>query len=536
MLQALLDNSLFVLFAAIAVGLLVGRVNVGGLSLGSSAVIFVALVLGHFGADIPDGVGTVGLVFFVYCVGITAGPGFFRAFAAQGKALTVLVAVTVAVAAAATVLVAHLFTVPADLAVGIFAGGLTSTPALAAAREWLPAGSNVAVGYGIGYPFGVVGVVIFVQLVPRLLRADLAGLSRELSAAPQARQRIVRALVEVVNPGVIGRRLGDIDFVARSGCQVSRQLRDDRLVPVPANLVLDAGQHLLVVGLEFNVNRVVTLLGRPSDRTDCIMDTERQRMRVVVSARDVVGRSLAELKVRTEFGVTISRITRHDLEFVPDADDVIQYGDSLHAVGEPDDLERFAKFAGHREKSFDETDLISLAIGILAGILLGLVSFELGGTRLSLGLAGGPLVVALLLGHFGRIGPVVGSLPRASRLLMMELGLVLFLCDAGVKAGGSVVPVIQQHGLSLCLAAAVITALPLVAGYVVGRRLLGMNLLQVLGGACGGMTSTPGLGAVTAKVDSDVPVVSYAAAYPVALVLITIVAPMLVSILSRMVG
>jgi putative transport protein len=238
------------------------------------------------------------------------------------------------------------------------------------------------------------------------------------------------------------------------------------------------------------------------------------------------------LHLRSRFGVTITRITRHDLEFVPDAGQTIQFGDALTAIGEPEGLDAFVAFAGHRERSFDETDIISLALGMLLGVLLGRVQVRLGDEIFSLGMAGGPLVVGLILGHFGRIGPIVGHFPRAARLLLTEIGLAMFLATAGVSAGSQLVPVIREHGPGLCVGAVLITIIPLAVGLLLTRYAIRMGLLRSLGGICGAMTSTPGLGALTSKIDSNVPVTSYATVYPIALVLMSLLAPILVSVMS----
>ena len=200
-------------------------------------------------------------------------------------------------------------------------------------------------------------------------------------------------------------------------------------------------------------------------------------------------------------------------------------------VGEPEDLQAFAEHAGHRERAFDETDILGVGAGIIAGLLLGMVSFGLGESQMSLGMAGGPLVVALALGHLGGVGPVAGSLPRASRLLMQELGLVFFLADAGVNAGGQLLPVLREHSGALLGGAAIIALVPMGVGYLVARYLLRMDVLQSLVGICGGMTSTPGLGVITSRTDHESPVISYAAVYPVSLILLTAAARLLALLL-----
>ncbi|MBM3790469.1 MAG: transporter [Acidobacteria bacterium] len=529
---ALLNNTLVALFAVVTLGLLLGRVQVLGLSLGSSGVIFTALFLGHLGYRIPEGVGILGLAVFVYCVGLRAGPSFFRGFARQGKDMARLAAVLIALAAGVTWVVATIAEIPVDLAAGMFAGCLTSTPGLAAALERLPPGSDAPVAYGIAYVVGLVGVVLFVQLLPRLLREDLERLSKSLADADQAGSQIARQLVEVANPAVVGRKLSDLRIISESNCQIPRILRGTRLVPITSDFTLEAGEHVLLVGREARLPVIVQLLGKPSERSDYIMDTERERRQIVVTSRRVVGKSLAELKLRTLFGVTVTRIHRHDLEFVPRPEDAIDYGDALSVVGEPERIDRLAEFAGHRARSYHETDLISLGIGITAGVVLGMIRVDLGGKGVSLGIAGGPLFVALILGHFGRIGPVVGRLPRAAHMFLMDAGLVLFLASAGAEAGRTLMPVLAQHGLKLAAAGILVTFLPLILGFVAARYIMRLSLLQIIGGVCGGMTSTPGLGIITDKTDSDIPVVSYAAAYPVALILVTVFAQVVVSVLT----
>lgn len=414
---------------------------------------------------------------------------------------------------------------PLDLALGIFAGAMTSTPALAAASEALPAGGErVAVGYGLAYPFGVVAVVLFVQLLPRLLHQTIQQLEQQAGPTEDDKGRVIHRLVEVVNPAVDGRRLGEPSFIAEANCLVSRVLQGDELVPLPAGHRVALGQHLLLVGRESDLEGVVQALGRTSPRGDCRLETERHTMRVVVTSRNVVGRTLAELRLRSTHGVTVARYTRHGLELVPRADTPLNYGVSLRVVGEPEALERFARFAGHPEKAYDETDIISVAVGVTAGVLLGMVSFGFGSSSFSLGLAGGPLLVALVLGHFGKVGPIQGHLPRASRMLMQELGLVFFLAGAGVKAGGGLVAVLSEHSGGLVAGAAVVAFFPLLVGFPLARYLLGLDLLQAMGGICGAMTSTPGLGVITDRTDHEGPVIAYAGVYPLALILVTVCA------------
>jgi len=519
---------LIALFTVIGLGLLLGRVSFNGFSLGTSGVIFVGIVAGQYGFEVPKLLGVAGIVLFVYCLGIGAGPSFLQVLRLRGKALSCLALLMLIAAGLTAWGVALIMHLSPDLAAGLFAGALTSTPALAAAVERLPANSDVAVGYGVAYPFGVLGVILFAELAPRFFSMQGALDSREAEQAFDS-SRIERALTRIQNSSVQSKRLRDVRILTHSNCQVSRIVRDGELKPVPANYQLQLNDELLIVGRASNLEEVVDFLGQKVDPSGYFLDVERHRRRVIVTSREVIGKSLAELHLLSRFGVTISRILRHDLEFVPRSTDRIQQGDALTAVGEEAGLEKFVSFAGHRERTFDETDLISLCVGLKLGILLGRVEFRLADSSISLGLAGGPLLVGLLFGHMGSFGLLVGHMPRASRMLLSEVGLSLFLVQAGSQAGKSFLSTIHENGISLCLGASLIVLVPIIVGIVAGRFLFRMGVLELCGGICGAMTSTPGLGAISNKVDSSVPTASYSAVYPLALIIVTIIAPVLIA-------
>ncbi len=525
-------EKLLAMFAVIGLGLAFGKLSWRGISLGTSGVVFIALVAGHFGFQVPRTAGTVGIIVFAYCLGLGAGPGFLRMFIRRGKALG-LTAVSMIVSAGAVAwLLASTLNLNADLVSGLFAGALTSTPALAVAAERLPPDSNVAVGFGIAYPFGVIGVILFAQLVPRFL-ATVGGVAQdEDDTDPVDDGPISRVLVHVINPAMQGKRLRDVAVLSATNCQVSRLMVGERLEPIPSQFQLQVGQHVLVVGRTRRLPDVVDVLGEKCNDVNFTLDLERQRRRVVVTSKELLGKSLKTLHLRSKFGVTISRISRQEVEFVPSPDEHIHFGDALTAIGEPEGLDKFVQFAGHRERTLDETDLISLAAGLVLGVIAGSIQLSIGSRSISLGMAGGPLMVGLALGHFGRIGPVVSRMPRAARLLLAESGLALFLAQAGSQAGGQFLEVIRQHGLLLCIASIAIVTAPLVVGFVVARLSLRLGMLESLGGICGAMTSTPGLGAVTSTTDSSLPATSYATVYPLALILITILVPLLISQMS----
>ncbi|KLU05539.1 transport protein [Rhodopirellula islandica] len=532
-------NPILVLLCVIALGLLIGRVSFRGISLGTSAILFVALLAGHFGWSIPTGFGTLGLALFVYCVGISAGPTFFRGLASHGRAMAITGSVIVLTGVAVTWVCARLLDLPAELAGGLMAGAMTSTPALGAITQSSDDPAAVAVGFGVAYPIGIIAVVLFVQIAIKLFaktsddELDSSSDSSEPSTAEIAESSSIgRRVVRIANPVVAGKRPSDIAAFADSPCQMSRVQREGRWRPTPPNYKFEIGDEVMLVGGSLEIRRVSETLGELQDTADPVVDADRERRYVVVTSPEIYGRTLKELRLRSKYGVTIVRVQRHDVEFVPSSRTRIEFGDGLVAVGEPDALAKIATAVGHRPRTVNETDLLSLVAGIVLGIFVGNLSLRIGEFSMSLGIAGGPLMVGLILGHFRRLGPIRGSYPPAAMLLMTEGGLALFLADAGLNAGANVVEVLMERGVMLCVAAAAIAIIPLLVGFAGSRYFGGRTLWQSLGATCGGMTSTPGLAVLTGATDSSQPATSYVAAYPVALVLITVAAPWLVDLIG----
>lgn len=523
MMSSLPEHPLFVLFGILAVGLALGQISVRGISLGSSGVLFAALVAGHFGLQVPEGITSIGTALFVYCVGLGVGNRFFGSLKSQGSRLLLLSVLVVGSAWGLAMLLSRVLGLSAGGAAGLFAGACTSTPGLAAALEamaelGLPPGA-INIGYGVAYPFGVVGVVLFVQLVPRLLKQNL-----ESADAPNP-DRIVTRVVRIENVGLEGRRILSCMEEGLLQCRVTRILKNDILVPLSADDVFAPGMRVFVVGTLRKVQRDVALLG-------CIENDVPANHRLMGETAEVImlepafsNKNLRELDTLGNHGIVISRITRLGNTFVPHGDTELFRNDVLTIVGQPGDIAAFRSLCRHRSSVISSTDIFSLSAGVALGIAIG--SIDLGG-GFCLGTAGGPLLVALVLGHFGHIGPVVGYMPRNTRVTLMELALMLFLAGAGVSGGASLLATLQEHGVGMFLAGVLITLLPMLLGFVVARRFLGMALAESLGGICGAMTSTPALGAISARTEKQAPVIAYTTAYPVALILMTLLAKLLI--------
>jgi putative transport protein len=535
-----LHEPLVLCFLIIAVGMGIGSVRVAGLSLGTSGVLFAGLFFGHFGQRegwaMPEFAGTLGMVLFVYAVGLGAGPTFFRTFRDQGKQLAFLGIVTVVCGGVTTVLMTWATGIPGDLAAGIFAGALTSSPALAAGIHAVDEAGRqplaVSIGYGLAYPVGIVAVVMFVQLVPRLLRVNLEVMGRQMQQEIRGRSAIGRFLIKISNPAIFGKSPKDLPLPEKFGWQITRVLEQSRLVPIKQGHVFEPGQVILLVTDYRYVDLLTGVLGERTEQS-VVIDSDNDRADVVVTSSGMVSRSLRELQLRNRFGVTITRIERYGVTFVPNADTAFSMGDRVTAVGEPAGLRAFEQAAGHRIRKLHETDLMSAGFGLVVGIVLGMIPVSIPGLgEFQLGLAGGPLLAGLLFAHFGRFLGIVGYMPPAARLLTQELGLAFFLAAAGFQAGGHFLQMLQQYGAMPFVMSLVVASASLAVSGLFARFVLRMNLMQVLGGTCGAMTSTAGIGAVLSKTDCDIPATSYAAAYPAALVLMTVLTQLLVAVLA----
>ncbi len=538
--DVLRSNSLILCFLVIACGMGLGSLRLAGMSFGTSGVLFAGLVFGHFGQQqgwhMPDGIGELGLVLFVYAVGLGAGPTFFRAFRDQGRQLAFLGIVTVVVGALITWLLSVVLHVPGELATGVFAGSMTSTPALAAGMEAAQAagqeGLAVSIGYGMAYPVGVVFVVVFVQFLPKVLHINMAMLGDDMQRRLDAKNRIDRFLVRISNPAVFGKQLHDLRLLDQVSGQITRVLNGDQLIPIRPDHVFQEGQVVLLVTDANTAEMMTMILGEPSHEK-VVINADRDRAILVVTSPRMVNRPLGELHLRSQYGVTVARIERYGVDFVPNASTSFAMADRATVVGEPEGLKAFEHAAGHRMRRVHETDLMSLGFGLVVGIMIGMIPIRIPGLgEFSLGLAGGPLLAGLLFAHFGRFMGIVGHMPIAARILTQSIGLAFFLASAGFKAGGKFVLMVETYGATPFVMSAVVTVVALIIGFCIARYALRMDVMQALGGMCGAMTSTAGIGAVASKTDCDVPVISYAAAYPAALVMMTIGAQLMIRILG----
>ncbi|KHF38960.1 aspartate:alanine exchanger family transporter [Halalkalibacter okhensis] len=524
---SLLEEPLLLLFVILFVGSMLGQAKIRGLSLGTSGVLLVAMLFGHFGYQVSSTVQNLGLSLFIVAVGLQAGPRFFRMMRSSGIIFGIIGLVIVLVASITTIFVSHVFGLSPALSIGLMTGALTSTPGLAAALQ----ATNdplASVGYGIAYPFGVVAVVLFVQLMPRILKVDLMkDLKETIDPAKTEGSPEVRT-IEVVNPNIDKRTLKELRFHKYKSVVISRVIRGDRNIIALNDTVILTGDHLVAVGLEADLEAFCQDIGK--EVTPNFSNSDHVKLRkVVVDSEDMIGKNIKELELRRMYGVTVTRMERGGFEFNQNSKWRLERGDVLTLVSSEDRLNIVEKLFNKKSLTVTNVHIFSLSLILLIGIIVGMVPIHLPylGT-ITLGVAGGPLFAALLIGHFGKLGPIRARFFQPSNQVIRDIGLVLFLAGAGTTAGQGLVDVVQKEGISLVLGGALITIIPIFFGYIVARRICKLSMIHSLGSLCGGLTSTPGLGAVNQLVNSEDPSIAYAAAYPFALIFVAIASQLLI--------
>jgi putative transport protein len=532
-LDILAANPLLLLFLVAAVGYPLGRVSVGGTRIGVAAVLFAGLAFGALDARIrlPDVIYLLGLVLFVYPIGLASGPTFFRALRRKGLANNLLVAGVLVFSMLLTYGVALVLGLDGPVAAGLFAGSLTNTPALAAAIEAVRAAAPAelvetvrarpVIGYSIAYPMGVLGMIGALLLAERAWRIDFAQDARRLADTGEAGEVLESRTFEVLRDRATTLPLVQIARAAGLDVIFTRLERSDGIALVDAATVAEFGAHVSAVGTPRTLDLLEKELGRGGERRLDLDRTDIDYRRIFVSSHEVAGRTLRELDLRERFGAIVTRVRRGDVELRPHAGMVLELGDRVRIVARRSRMDEVSRFFGDSYRALSEVDVTSFALGLFLGLLLGLVPFPLpGGVTVRLGLAGGPLLVGLVLGTIGFTGRLVWTMPYSANLTVRQLGLVLFLAGIGTQAGFPFVRTLASaEGVLLFAAGAAITMLAALVLLWVGYRLLGVPFSLLSGMLAGFQTQPAVLGFATDQAKSDLPNIGYATVYPTAIIL-----------------
>lgn len=518
----LLGNSYFALFLIVAIGFIVGRIKIFGLSFDVSAVIFVALVFGHFGILIPKDFQQLGLVLFIFTIGIQAGPGFFESFKQDGRQLALFATMLILIAGIITVAGIELFSFDKNISIGLLTGALTSTPGLAAAIDYT--GSPVAsIGYGVGYPFGVIGVILFIRFLPVILRISVRKSEEEYASKMKDEfPEVLRRNFIVENSNILGKTIGELKIRKLTNAVISRVVHDKHAVTPSRETVLHKGDLVKAVGTEEALKNIELLIGRPTDE-EIPLDPQYDVRTVLVTNKEVVNKTIGQLNLLNTYNATITRIRRSGIDISPTPNSKLLFGDKLIIASSKANMEIVSRIFGNDSKRLSDTDILPVALGIILGVVIGKINLNMGNFSFGLGLTGGVLIVALVLSRIGKTGPVIWTMSGAANQLLRQLGLILFLAAVGTEAGASIAETFQKYGGKLFLFGGIITLLPMIISALAGKYFFRMNILTLFGAISGGMTSTPGLAAADSMTETNAHSIAYATVYPVAMVLLIVV-------------
>ena len=531
--------SVFVIMLVAAGGLAIGNVSVAGINLGIAGVLFSGILFGHFGLDINhdtlEFLRDFGLILFVYSIGTQVGPGFFSSFKKQGLQLNLLAAAVVLGGVAAALAAARLAGFDIATAVGMYAGAVTNTPSLAAAQQTLGAVSpeavnSASVGYALAYPGAILGIILTMILIRRLFKAqaeqDLLTVHAEKAASA-----LINASITVENKNLEGLKIKDIPAIDQLGVVVSRFYHGGQLGVAHDDTVIHAGDVLLAVGLEESVKKFTLVVGSRSEMDLKKLPSQIIHSRVIVTHKEVIGKTLDEIGLEAQYDVAATRVARADVEFLVSDSYVLQFADNLVIVGSEAAVARAAALLGNSPKDLNHPQLIPAFIGIAAGVLLGSIPISIPGLSapVKLGLAGGPLIMAIVLSYVQHIGPLNWYLPPAGNLMLRELGIVLFLACVGLKAGGRFFEtLLNGNGLQIVLFSFLITVLPIVIIGIFAKARLKLNYMSLCGALAGSMTDPPALAFANSMSPSNLSAMSYATVYPLVMILRVISAQVMV--------
>lgn len=547
-----------VLSLTIVLGLALGLIAFRGIRLGVGGVLFSGLILAHFGLrvdhNVLEFVREFGLILFVFSIGMQVGPGFVDSLRRRGLKLNLLAAMIVGLGVVTTVICFFAFDLPLPVAVGLFSGGVTNTPSLAAASQVFtelaatPEAATAAVGdaglgYAVAYPFGIFGIILVMLLVRAVFRIDTDAELREIARqAGEGQPGLSSLTVEVSNPNVFGRRLDQIPGLSEPGLVISRLKEPaeasgglpgaQESIHCPTPLCeLREGMLVHGVGDPNGLERLQTLIGPPADVDLSTMPGPLELRHLLVTRNEAAGKNLAGLALTQEHGVTITRIVRSEMELSPDSGVNLRLGDKVLAVGDAAALDRAEGILGNSAKALSHPHVLPIFVGIVLGTILGSIPVAVPGlpSGVKLGLAGGPLLVAILLSRVHSFAGMVWYLPTSANLILREVGISLFLACVGLNAGSRfMAAVMDGSGLFWMGVAACITFFPLLITALVAHMVLKVNYPSLCGLLSGSMTDPPALAFANQMLGSDAPASVYATVYPLTMILRILMGQLLV--------
>ena len=542
-----IGHSILLLSFVIAAGIQLGKIKVFGVSLGITLVLFVGIILGHFGFTINHNVihffKEFGLILFVYSVGMQVGPGFFSSFKQGGITLNMLACGIVFLGVLTAVILHYATGIPMPTMVGILSGAVTNTPGLGAAQQAFSdmhgvSDNTIALGYAVAYPLGVIGIILSIILIKYIFRVSFDKENEQLNSEDSSHTNEAKPISLIVkNPAIFNKTVAELsNLLEHRDFVISRVWRDSnkQIEIASANTVLQENDKVFVITTETDAETIKTFIGEEIDmeRKQWIrMESQFINRRILITKPELNGKRLGQLKLRKLYGINITRINRAGVDLVAKPGLTLQVGDRVNVVGTETAVSNVEKVLGNSMKRLNEPNLIPIFIGIALGIILGSIPFTVPGIPqpIKLGLAGGPLVVSILLSRFGYRYKLVTYTTQSANLMLREIGITMFLACVGLSAGdGFVDTIVNKGGFAWIGYGFIITFVPLMIIGCIGRYFCKVNYFTLMGLIAGSTTDPPALAYSNATAGNDAPSVGYATVYPLTMFLRVLTAQLLI--------
>ena len=533
----------------IALGVLLGKVKIFGISLGVTFVLFVGILMGHFHFDIGNPellkfVREFGLILFVFSIGLQVGPGFFSSFKKGGMQMNFIATLMVLLNVAVALVIFYCSDITLPQIVGILSGAVTNTPGLGAAQQALESkglagADDLSMGYAAAYPLGVIGIIATMILIKAIFKIKVEKELEEIDKEKENSQLKPNvATFQVENALINGKTVLELNSIVEHHFVISRlKKRDTGEVIIPTSkTVLETGDLLLIVCSAQDEPIFTSILGSKAEhKWEDIAQGEVISRRILVTKSHYNGRTLGSLRLHNGYKLNATRVNRAGVALIASPNLALQVGDRITVVGNPSHIERLATRLGNSMKRLHEPNMFTMFIGIFLGILVGSIPIAIPGMSASmkLGLAGGPLVVAILISRFGYKFNLVTYTSTSASLMLREIGICLFLASVGLSAGGNfAATVFNPTGLTWVLYGFLITVIPLIIGGIIARAKFKFNYLTILGIMSGGYTDPPALAYGNKVANNDAPAVAYSTVYPLTMFLRVITAQLLILIFA----
>ncbi|MCG3734987.1 transporter [Vibrio cincinnatiensis] len=545
------QNPILLIFVVLAIGLAFGKIRFGSLQLGNSiGVLITALVMGHLGFSFNAEALTIGFMLFIYCVGIEAGPNFFGIFFRDGKHYLILSLVVLITATWITYFASHYFNLDYGLAAGMMAGALTSTPVLVGAQDALNSGlanvprnmdlslilENVSVGYAMAYLIGLISMIMFAKLLPKLQKQNLSDSAQQIAQERGigGQRKVYLPIIRAYRVGpeltnwVDGRNLRELGIYRQTGCYIERIRRNGILAHPDGDAILQEGDEIALVGFPDSHARLDPSFRNGKEVFDRnLLDLRITEEEIVVKSDSIAGKRLSDLNL-SEYGCFLNRVVRAQIEMPMDLDIVLAKGDVLQVSGEKSRVKGLAEKIGFISIHSQMADLMAFCSFFILGIVFGLITMTFGQVSFSLGNAVGLLLSGITLGFLRANHPTFGYVPQGALNMVKDLGLMFFMVGIGLSAGGKMFEHLSEVGPQVIGLAFIVSVLPVVFAYLVGAYLLKMNRALLFGAIIGARTCAPAMDIVNDYAKSTIPALGYAGTYAIANILMTLAGTILI--------